>query len=117
MRWVLPSYRAVNHMLHMAVKLRGNERGDFFSTANANLPANSPLLTTPQFFGTRHYQESGNAVYNSQWAEVVYFLQPISDTANGQPLYALYRRQLLLVPDNSLLTSQICRHDQPVPRK
>src|SRR4051794_611441 len=38
------SYRAVDHALHFSVKLRGNNRGDYFRAA---LPANSPLLLMP----------------------------------------------------------------------
>src|SRR5262249_23459918 len=62
--------------------------------------------------GERHYQEGRGAAaaplqgdYRSQWAEVAYFLRQTTDTANGMPLYALHRRQWLLVPDNGLLTN------------
>ncbi len=94
-------------MLHFTVKLRGNERGDFFSAGN--IPgAGAALTTSPAFFGQRHYQDfqqNTNAVFNSQWAEVVYFLRATGDTAKGTPLFALYRRQLLLVPDSGLITN------------
>jgi prepilin-type N-terminal cleavage/methylation domain-containing protein len=102
----LDSHRAVNHMLHFTVKLKGNERGDYFSAIlDPATAAASPLLTSPLLLGTRHYQDSGN-VYNSQWAEVVYFLRSVPDKAKGTTqLYSLYRRQRLLVPDNALLSN------------
>src|SRR5262249_8369811 len=45
-----------------------------------------------------------------QWAEVAYFLRPAldarnnPDTAGGTPLYTLYRRQRVAVPENGLGT-------------
>ena len=100
------SYHATNHMLHFTAKLRGNERGDFYSAGD--IPASGAALITSQYlFGTRHYEESAT-VYNSQWAEVVYFLRATGDTAKGgTPLFALYRRQFLLVLDNALLSAPI----------
>jgi prepilin-type N-terminal cleavage/methylation domain-containing protein len=104
----LNSYRTTDHMLHFTAKLRGNERGDFFSTGS--LPAGSLLTTSPLLLGPRHYQEGANPnVYNSQWAEIAYFLRPTGDNAKGTPLYSLYRRQLLLVPDNGLLTGNVAK--------
>jgi hypothetical protein len=61
----------------------------------------------------RRYQDppvpgSPSAPYNSQWAEVAYFLRPVpdatgnQDNAAGTPLYALYRRQLLAVPADAV---------------
>lgn len=94
----LSSSRAVNHMLHFSVKLRGNELKDFFS---ARLPGGSPLpaLGIPE----SRYQETAND-YHAQWAEVVYFLRPNGARAAGTtPLYNLHRIQLLLVPDNRLI--------------
>ena len=101
-----PVPRATDHMLHFTVKLRGNERGDFF--AAGNVPAAGTALTTsPQFRGSLHYQEAGGIVYSAQWAEVVYFLRQLPETAHGTPLFALIRRQRLLVPDNGLLTTTV----------
>jgi prepilin-type N-terminal cleavage/methylation domain-containing protein len=98
----LSSYRSTGTMLHFAVKLRGNLERDYFA---GFVPDNSPLATLGQF--ESRYQD-GSPVYKSQWAEVAYWLQPAlsastggPDTANGQPLYTLYRRQLLAVPDNN----------------
>ncbi len=51
--------------------------------------------------------------YNSQWAAVAWFMVASGDTTEadpgsgvptGLPLYTLYRRQVLLVPDNNLVT-------------
>jgi type II secretory pathway pseudopilin PulG len=106
---LMNSYRATDHMLHFTVKYRGNERGDFFSAA---VPGGDPLMNSPLLKGGLHYQDAREdggtkGQYNSQWAEVVYFLRATGDTAKGTPLYALYRRQLLLVPDNGLLRNTV----------
>ncbi len=62
---------------------------------------------------------AGVTGYNYQWAAVAWFLQPQINPTTGQPdttapdpatgaspvpLYTLYRRQCLLVPDNNLVT-------------
>jgi type II secretory pathway pseudopilin PulG len=105
----IPSYRSTDHMLHFAVKLRGNLRSDYFS---ASVPNGSPLLSPSLGLPDRRYQDSPNT-YNSQWAEVEYFLRPVQDqtgnldSANGTPLFALYRRQQLAVPDNSLVNPAV----------
>ncbi len=99
----LPSYRATNHALHFTVKLRGVQRSDFFT---ASIPTTSPLTTwnvAAGFQPLNRYQDSPS-IFTSQWAEVAYFLQATGDQtdgANPQPLYALYRRQRLLLPDTS----------------
>jgi type II secretory pathway pseudopilin PulG len=108
------SYRSTGHILHFTVKLRGNQRSDFMS---ALVPGTSPLyqFTLAPGLGLpdRRYQDTttptGEGVYNSQWAEVEYFLRAVvdqtgkQDNANGVPLFALFRRQQLAVPDNSLI--------------
>jgi prepilin-type N-terminal cleavage/methylation domain-containing protein len=104
------SYRSVNHALHFTVHLRGNRQSDFFT---AQVPSGSPLVTSPALgLMTARYedQDSTQSTFNSQWAEVVYFLRPALDNngnqelaPNGTPLFALYRRQLLLVSDNNLI--------------
>jgi len=102
----LPSYRATDHVLHFTVKLRGVQRGDFLT---ASIPASSTLATwntTAGFQPLNRYQDSPT-IFTSQWAEVAYFLQATGDQTEGdannpaQPLYALYRRQRLLLPDTS----------------
>jgi prepilin-type N-terminal cleavage/methylation domain-containing protein len=112
----LPSTRATDHTLHFSVKLRGNKRQDFVS---ATLPASSPLLTLPSNFFNQaadaRYQEQSE--YSSQWFEVAYYLRQTGttllpnspslpnrpSTAPGTPLFALIRRQLVAVPDNTRL--------------
>jgi type II secretory pathway pseudopilin PulG len=91
-----PSMRDTNDSLHFTVRLAGNRAEGFFygrTTAggrfdNGGLPAS-------------RYDSAGNGVYTSQWAEVVYFLQPDPQglTTGTLPLFHLYRRQLLLVPE------------------
>jgi type II secretory pathway pseudopilin PulG len=94
--------------LHFAVKLRGNNRGDFF---RASVPAQtsggtpSPLLALP--YPDSRFQD-GTTTFCSQWAEVAAWVLPTGDVtqdpnaaAPSQPLYTLYLRQRLLVPDNT----------------
>jgi prepilin-type N-terminal cleavage/methylation domain-containing protein len=100
----LRSYRSADHQLHFTVKLRGNPDGEFFT---ASVPAGSPLLTG--IFGPAEARYQGGTAYRNQWAEVAYFLRPAvdannhPDTANGTPLFSLYRRQRVAVPDNGLV--------------
>jgi prepilin-type N-terminal cleavage/methylation domain-containing protein len=95
-----PSFITTNMALHFTAKLRGNTRNDFFM---ASVPTGSILLTNT-FLGPSdsRYQDttSPNPSYNAQWAEVAFFLRALPDTANGNPLYALYMRQRSAVPDN-----------------
>jgi prepilin-type N-terminal cleavage/methylation domain-containing protein len=98
----IPSFRATNHYLHFTVKRRGNRREEF---ALARVPAGSPLLLLGQ--PDSRFQDPTNGPYASQWYEVVYFLKDSgevtpADPATGVPTkrYNLYRRQLLMVPDN-----------------
>jgi hypothetical protein len=99
----IPSIYATTHRLHFSIKLRGSQREDFLS---AQVPPTSPLLdpaVRTTFFAypaDSRYQDTPNA-YNSQWAEVAYFLLPNGATAGGTPLYGLYRRQRLAVSNNS----------------
>jgi prepilin-type N-terminal cleavage/methylation domain-containing protein len=113
----IPSYRSTDHILHFSVKLRGNQRSDFFSAQ-----LSTPAIPFPAFPGSpsstgspdpTRYEENANT-YNSQWAEVAYFLRSngtSAGTAGGTaasplpptPLFSLYRRQRLAVPDNSKL--------------
>ena len=111
----LLSTRATNHMLHFTGRLRGNGPQDFLS---ATLPMPFP---NANFFNQppdSRYQESA-LEYKSQWFEVAYYLRKTGTTVEpgnmnwtiGTPLFALYRRQLLAVPDNSVVnwTSPITR--------
>lgn len=97
----IPSYRATNHKLHFAIKLRGSLRDSFLSTqVPVGSPLTNPLVRTTftNALPDSRYQDSGH-VYNSQWAEVAYFLVPNGAAAGGTPLYALYRRERLVCPN------------------
>ncbi len=106
----ITSYRSVDHMLHFAARLSGNTRSDYFLAA---VPSGSPLAAPVNGIGIdSRYQDSGpftsnNYPYAFQWAEVAYFLRAsineatnTQDTANGTPLYTLYRRQRLATVDD-----------------
>jgi len=46
--------------------------------------------------------------YKTQWAEIAYFLWPNGTTTpNGTPLYALYRAEFKVVPDNRYVNGTI----------
>lgn len=112
---LIPSWIATNHRLHFSIKMRGSQRQDFIS---AIVPPGSPLLTAnTTYFGfpaDARYQDAP-ATYNSQWAEVAYFLMPNGASAGGTPLFALYRRQRLAVPNNSDLNWGASRVAVPNP--
>jgi hypothetical protein len=98
----LPSRRRVDHILQFTVKRRGNRPADFFS---AVVPQPGSPLLSPLLFpkpDTR-FQDPGTSVFNSQWAEVAYFLAPNGADASGTPLFGLYRQQRVVVPDPSAL--------------
>jgi prepilin-type N-terminal cleavage/methylation domain-containing protein len=102
----IPSFRSVDHMLHFTVALSGNERHDYLS---ASMPPGSPLLPpqSPDLGpGEARYQDGPNT-FNSPWAEVAYFLRQTPDSANGTPLYSLYRRQWLAVSNNAHLAPPV----------
>jgi len=118
----IPSAVVTDTVLHFTVKHRGNHN-DRFYTAVINprpLPpfaAPSPLFTAPTTFVEQtlpapfapdaRYQIANNAAndipYNSQWAEVAYFLLPNGELAGSTPLYTLYRTQLVVAPDTTNL--------------
>jgi type II secretory pathway pseudopilin PulG len=117
------SYRSVNHMLAFTVKLRGDQMGDFMTAGAAG---GGQVLGALTAFGPNEarYQPvvPPYTMYNSQWAEVTWFLQPqyqidpstgIQDpnggqdfTSGGVPLWTLYRSQRLAVPDNNFVPTQ-----------
>jgi hypothetical protein len=104
----LPSRRRTDIVLHFAVKLRGNAPDQFFSVG---VPAGSPLLVSPTTYfdqpSDARFQPNGGTIYNSQWAEVAYYLQANGTTAGNMPLYDLYRTQLVGVPDPDLINGQV----------
>lgn len=98
-----PSNRAIDHRLHLTVKKRGNNRGDYFIASildplGSTFPsANTTFFAQPS---DAKYQDVPNT-YTSQWAEVAYFLiNNGATTPGGIPLFALYRRQMLLVSND-----------------
>lgn len=130
-----PTYLSTTHALHFAVKLRGNQRSDYFSTTVPLLANGSPSTVawlpasaTPtaasvylwQAQPETRYEDSMlpsylGSVYNWQWAEVAFFLRPTGDNANGTPLYGLYLRQALAVPDAGSGTGLVIPASQQIP--
>jgi hypothetical protein len=96
----IQSVRATNHILHLTVKKRGNTTGDFFHTTT---PHGSPFLTYGNADGRFQDQPIPPPpadTFTSQWAEVAWFLRPSGQVAGGTtPLFTLYRRQRVLVPN------------------
>lgn len=117
------SARQLDH-LYCTVKLRGNQRNEFFM-ANLAPPAGgqpSPLLNPlvrTTFFdqpADARFQENTQATYSGQWAEVLYVPMANGTTAGNQPLSTLYRGQLVVVADNSKLNwASIAGPGCPVP--
>ena len=117
----MPSYRATSNVLYMTVKRKGNRTENFFSNVLLgdaavlssffaqptayNIPAspNMPSLTWASVYQAGATQ----GFYNSQWAEVLYYLvqtgtteEPnIPTSTNGTPTFSLYRAQFGMVPD------------------
>jgi hypothetical protein len=133
------SFVATDHRLHFTVKKRGNQKDRFFSTS---VPAASPLLqfinndpttVNPNFSNTSFDQElsssdarlqqKGDGVhanYASQWAEVGYFLVRTTDGTEGPgpigtPLFALYRCEFAITPDNSVINNATGTGPGPTP--
>jgi prepilin-type N-terminal cleavage/methylation domain-containing protein len=103
---------APGHTLAFTIKMRGNQMGDFLS-------ASGPLSGVASFGPAEsRYQNTSGGSYNYQWAEVAWFLQPQPDTTVADaatpavPLFTLFRRQRLAVPDNSLVP-QLSYTNQP----
>src|ERR1043166_2181173 len=115
----VPSYRAVDHMLYMTVKKRGNRPEAFFTTS---LPGNvTPLATTAYNVnpGTNlpiatYLQPNNPGFYASQWTEVLYYLVQTGTTDEprnplsvlGTPIFGLYRAQFVMVPDSTNVNAQ-----------
>jgi prepilin-type N-terminal cleavage/methylation domain-containing protein len=126
----VPSYRAVDHMIYITVKRKGNRQENFFNTAlQNNNPAvlatffnhktayDVPKANMPYATQTQPYPFDGLATtgfYSSQWAEVLYFLVRTGSTEEpnnpastlGTPTYALYRAQFVMVPDGTYVSGQ-----------
>jgi prepilin-type N-terminal cleavage/methylation domain-containing protein len=93
----LHSFRSIDNMLQFTVRLGGNSRDNYLT---ALLPMGSPLGATGSVYGPKDYQQTDT--YNGQFAEVTYYLRraPGAPVAGSTPLYALFRRQCLILQDN-----------------
>jgi hypothetical protein len=126
----MPSFRAVDHMIYMTVKKKGNRQENFFHTTVTGAP---PAITTDPFFAQMtalntppaelaqytwappYVAGSGSGTYGSQWAEVLYYLSPTGTTAApndptsllGTPTYSLFRAQWVMVPDSTNVNGKI----------
>ncbi|GIW82831.1 MAG: hypothetical protein KatS3mg105_4638 [Gemmatales bacterium] len=93
----IPSYIANNHALHFSVNLGAGEHID---TARLKRPENYFVAVVPGNLAARSpIQFRDGSTYRSQHAEVAYFLRPNGWNANGTPLYALYRKQAVLLEE------------------
>lgn len=127
----MPSYRATDHLLYMTVKRKGNRTENFFSsaligdattltrffgqsTAYNITAANLPAATWASAYPTAPpYPPQG--FYNSQWAEVLYYLVQTGTTeepnnpasVNGTPTFGLFRAQFGMVPEKTTLKTAI----------
>jgi len=90
-----------SHRLHFSVKLRGNRPDKFF--AASGIPAGSPLfdvrLSTDFFSQSPDSRFQEGDLYTSPWAEVGYYLKHVGQ-AGTTPLFALFRSQRVVVPNN-----------------
>ena len=120
----MPSYRGplpgqASDALYFTMKLRGNRREKFLSHRLPGGYGASPLLSNSvSFFGQDtdalfNPNPTVDLTFNSQWAEVAWYLartgttvEPLNPTSSlGTPLYALYRAQYLLVPNNGTINA------------
>jgi prepilin-type N-terminal cleavage/methylation domain-containing protein len=104
----IPSFFQTTTSLHYTIALRGTRRSDFLSAAVLTAPPSALLQASPVGPYTNYdtfYQDTPG-VFSSQYAEVELFLGPTGDSTDGstgvgaQPLFALYRRQQLAVPQS-----------------
>jgi prepilin-type N-terminal cleavage/methylation domain-containing protein len=102
----IPSTRAAESWLAFTVHLHGTRPADYRTggVPGPGLPGHdADAYAALQGEGPADFRQPGTVL--SQWAEVAYFLRPLAGdagspvTANGTPLYGLYRRQRLLGPN------------------
>src|SRR6516165_1757208 len=88
------SFRSIDNILHFTVRLSGPSRDNYMT---AILPTGSPLGAIGSSYGPLDYQVVDT--YNGQFAEVAYYLRRPTNppSAGSTPLYALYRRQRLIL--------------------
>ncbi len=87
----IPSYMATNHKLRFTTKLSGKRNEDWFYSVNGT-------SATPG----ADVNFSTGTLAASRWAEIYYFLAPPpgNPSANGTPLYTLYRQERVLLGTN-----------------
>lgn len=83
-----------DHILHFSAKIRATQRDEnqlqeAASTVAGPFPPNPSAPNSP----TKLFRDP-----NGTWAEIAYFLRPTGASAGTTPLYALYRRQLWVLP-------------------
>jgi hypothetical protein len=114
---------------HLPYVLASGIVNPFFATGSTSAPLPNALPNpnyAPTTFGDQatdaRFQDSlppANPAlpvgYKAQWAEVAYFLWPNGSTAGGTPLYALYRAEFKVVPDNRYLNGKVF-NPQPPPQ-
>jgi prepilin-type N-terminal cleavage/methylation domain-containing protein len=97
------SSRATDHMMHFTVRRQGYRPTSFFTY---NLSPLNARCTAGDYSADAYY---GNAALSSQWAQIAYFLRPMTGTPTPAtpeslvagtpvPLYNLYRAQILVIP-------------------
>jgi type II secretory pathway pseudopilin PulG len=94
----LPSTSATNHSIRFTAKLTGKRQEDWFyafGPSGQGLPTQVTNLGDPNFNPTSASHPRGGVA--SRWAEINYFLVANGDLANGHPLYALHRRQRVIL--------------------
>jgi len=136
----MPSYRAVDQMLYMTVKRKGNRQENYFTTPVSGAPnvlsaffaPNIKMaynVTTNPDLQLSSWTQQYNPVTNptqgffaSQWAEVVWYLFPTGTTeeptipgGSGTPTFGLYRAQFVMVPDPNIAAMELNKVNWPLP--
>lgn len=108
--------RATTHMLSFTARSRGTTPDEMFMVQEP-WPANPAVQWPRSWIDPQDYRYPNT--FFSRWAEVAYFLVALQDangnpeTANGTQLYALHRRQRLLLPFISGLTQPVAATGNP----
>jgi prepilin-type N-terminal cleavage/methylation domain-containing protein len=123
----MPSYRAVDHLLYMTVKRKGNRLESFYNAAIVGNPLNvdpffaavtaynmPPSDLANSTWAPQYTAGSGSGIYASQWCEVLYYLIQTGTTEAqtdptsllGTPTFGLYRAQFVMVPESKAVSGQ-----------
>jgi type II secretory pathway pseudopilin PulG len=137
------SYRSIDHIVHFTSKLSSLvshdqpiTREEYYTTWVRPSPA-PPFVQTAGYTAgnsldpwdtfkpvdfydsdTSATTSNGYSTFNSPWAEIAYYLRraPGSPTAGGTPLYALYRRQRLILNPGDATQNTWLNTGTPGPR-